>query len=123
MKKTKRAISSSKTPLSALAVKGAQKSVSSQEQSLESAALRNREKLQQSHDEMETRVREGNAEINRLGDVLQAEISEHTWAQEQFQVAVESAPNGILIIDQIGNIGLVNAHIEQLFGFTRSDLL
>ncbi|MGH7854948.1 MAG: PAS domain-containing protein, partial [Candidatus Binatia bacterium] len=123
MKKTKRAISSSKTRLSPLAVKSAKKSVlkPSQDQSLESAALQNREKLQQSHDQMEIRVREGNAEINRLGDALQAEINERTWAQEQFQVAVESAPNGILIIDQIGNIGLVNAHIEQLFGFTRNE--
>jgi Amt family ammonium transporter len=125
MKKTKRAISSSKTRLSPLAVKSAKKSVlkPSQDRSLESSALQNREKLQQSHDQMEIRVREGNAEINRLGDALQAEISERTWAQEQFQVAVESAPNGILIIDQIGNISLVNAHIEQLFGFARSELL
>jgi diguanylate cyclase (GGDEF)-like protein/PAS domain S-box-containing protein len=74
-------------------------------------------------DELKVRVRESTAEITRLNDALQAEISERTWAQEHFQIAVESSPNGILIIDQIGNITLINAHIEQLFGFTRSELL
>lgn len=82
-----------------------------------------REDLQRAHDELEIRVREGTAEISRLGDALQSEISERTWAQEQFQVAVESAPNGILIIDQDGSISLVNAQIEQLFGFVRDELM
>ena len=85
--------------------------------------LQSRDTLQQAHDELEIRVREGTAEIARLSDALQAEVSERTWAQEQFQVAVESAPTGILIIDQNGNIGLVNAQIEQLFGFARTELI
>ena len=86
------------------------------------ADVQSREKLQQAYDELEIRVREGTAEINRLSDALQTEISERTWAQEQFQVAVESAPNGILIIDEDGNISLVNAQIEKLFGFIRTEL-
>ena len=36
---------------------------------------------------------------------------------------VESAPTGILIIDHDGTILLVNAQIEQLFGFERSELI
>ena len=125
MKKTKRAINSRKTRLSH-AVKSAKNDAFKAppgRSSLDSAAVQNREKLQRAHDEMEIRVREGTAEVSRLSDALRAEISERTWAQEQFQVAVELAPNGILIIDQSGNIGLVNAQIEQLFGFTRSELL
>jgi len=82
-----------------------------------------RELLQRAHDELESRVRERTTEIARLSDALEAEVSERTWAQEQFQVAVESAPNGILIVDQSGNIRLVNAQIEQLFGFSRSELV
>ena len=88
-----------------------------------SVDVESRDRLQRAHDELETRVRESTAEINRLGDALQAEVNARTWAQEQFQVAVESAPNGILIIDQTGNISLVNAKIEQLFGFARNELL
>ena len=75
------------------------------------------------HDELELRVRQSTAEIARLSDALQSEISERTWAQEQFQVAVESAPNGILIVDPIGNISLVNAKIEQLFRYRRGELI
>ncbi len=126
MKKTKRAIrSSGKTGLSALAVKSKKTRVLTppQDEMLSSAALKSGEKAPPVHDETEIQVSEGMAEINRLSTALQAEISERTWAQELFQVAVESAPNGVLIIDQIGNITLVNAHIEQLFGFVRSELL
>ena len=82
-----------------------------------------RERLQREHDELKIRAREGRAEISRLGDALQSEISERAWAQEQFQVAVESAPNGILIINQNGKIALVNAQVEKLFGFAREELL
>jgi len=85
--------------------------------------VQSREVLQRAHDELESRVRESTAEIARLSDALQTEVSERTWAQEQFQVAVESAPNGILIVDQNGNIGLVNAQIEKLFGFSRAELV
>jgi diguanylate cyclase (GGDEF)-like protein/PAS domain S-box-containing protein len=83
----------------------------------------NRDALRRAHDELELRVREGTAEIARLSDALQSEISERTWAQEQFQVAVESAPNGILIVDPIANIRLVNAKIEQLFHYHRGELI
>jgi diguanylate cyclase (GGDEF)-like protein/PAS domain S-box-containing protein len=82
-----------------------------------------REALQRAHDELEMRVREGTTEIARLSEALEGEISERTWAEEQFHVAVESAPNGILIVDQNGNIGLVNAQIEHLFGFARNELM
>ncbi len=85
--------------------------------------LQLREALQSVQDKLELHVREGSEEIARLSDALQTEISERTWAQEQFQVAVESAPNGILIVDQSGNITLVNAYLEQLFGYTREELI
>jgi diguanylate cyclase (GGDEF)-like protein/PAS domain S-box-containing protein len=82
-----------------------------------------RDALKQAHDELELRVHESTAEIARLSDALQSEISERTWAQEQFQVAVESAPNGILIVDPMGNISLVNTKIEQLFRYNRVELI
>ena len=73
--------------------------------------------------EVELRLREGTEEIARLSDALQAEINERTRAQEQFQVTVESAPNGILIVDKNGKISLVNAQIEQQFGYDRGELM
>ncbi len=45
-------------------------------------------------------------------------------AQEQnVQVLVESAPNGILVVDDQGTIKLVNASTEKLFGYKRLELL
>jgi len=82
-----------------------------------------RETLQRAHDDLADRVREGTEEIARLFDALQIEINERTWAQEQFRVAVESAPNGILILNQEGRIVLLNAHVEQIFGYGREELL
>ena len=88
-----------------------------------SSDMQIRETLQRAHDDLEVRVREGAEEIARLFDALQIEINERTWAQEQFRVAVESAPNGILILNQEGRIVLLNAHVEQLFGYGREELL
>jgi len=82
-----------------------------------------RETLQRAHDELEIQVREGSEEVARLFDALQMEINERTWAQEQFRVAVESAPNGIVILNQDGRIAFLNPHVEQLFGFGREELL
>ncbi len=85
--------------------------------------LQLREALQGAREKLETHVRERTEEIARLSDALRTEITERTWAQEQFQVAVESAPNGILIVDQSGDITLVNAYLEQLFGYSREELI
>ena len=43
--------------------------------------------------------------------------------QEKFQMAVESAPNAMLMINHDGVIALVNAQTEILFGYTRDELL
>src|SRR5574341_135287 len=43
--------------------------------------------------------------------------------QERLRAAVESAPNGILMIDAAGKIVLVNQEIERLFGYSREELL
>jgi len=46
-------------------------------------------------------------------------------AQENdlFRLAVESAPNAILLVDDQGRIALVNAQTERLFGYPRAELL
>jgi PAS domain S-box-containing protein len=49
---------------------------------------------------------------------------ERAMAQEQnVQVLLESAPNGIVVIDEEGTITRVNATIERLFGYNRHELL
>jgi two-component system, cell cycle sensor histidine kinase and response regulator CckA len=58
----------------------------------------------------------GTAKITR-------ELSEQRFAEPAFQFAIESSPGGVLVIDGSGKINLVNASIERLFGYGRTELL
>jgi protein-histidine pros-kinase len=51
------------------------------------------------------------------------DITERKRATEHFRLALEAAPTGMLLMDETGKIVLVNAQIEKLFGYHRSELL
>jgi PAS domain S-box-containing protein len=51
------------------------------------------------------------------------DITERKLADEQFRMAIEAAPTGMLLMSRTGCIVLVNAEIENLFGYTRAELL
>lgn len=57
--------------------------------------------------------------IDRLEQVEQAVRA----SEKQFRLAVESSPSAMVMINQLGNIQMVNAETERLFGFGRADLL
>ncbi|HEV2749159.1 MAG TPA: PAS domain S-box protein [Gemmatimonadales bacterium] len=50
------------------------------------------------------------------------DITERKRAETRFRAAVESSPNGMLMIDREGKIVLVNREIERLFGYGREEL-
>jgi PAS domain S-box-containing protein len=52
-----------------------------------------------------------------------ADTTERKRAEVQFQLAFETAPHGMMILDQQGIITLINSKTEKLFGYGRSDLL
>ena len=45
------------------------------------------------------------------------------WGPADFEALLESAPDAILLVDEMGKITLVNRQAEQLFGYTRQALL
>ena len=51
------------------------------------------------------------------------DITERKRAEELFRQAVESAPNGMVMINPDGTIVLVNAQTEKMFGYDRDELL
>lgn len=51
------------------------------------------------------------------------DISARKLAEARFRVAVESSPNGVVMVDREGTIVLVNRETERLFGYPRPELL
>jgi len=51
------------------------------------------------------------------------DITQRKKAEDMFRQAVESAPAGMVMIDAVGKIVLVNAQTERLFGYRRDELL
>jgi PAS domain S-box-containing protein len=51
------------------------------------------------------------------------DITERKRGDEQFRLAIEAAPTGMLLMNLTGSIVLVNAQIENLFGYPRAELL
>ena len=51
------------------------------------------------------------------------DITERKRADEQFRLAIDAAPTGMLLMNLTGSIVLVNAQIERLFGYSRAELL
>src|SRR5262245_39176322 len=44
-------------------------------------------------------------------------------ATEEFQLAIEAAPVGMILVDGGGRIVLVNAQVETLFGYGRQEIV
>jgi two-component system, LuxR family, sensor kinase FixL len=51
------------------------------------------------------------------------DITERKQAEELFHLATEASPSGTVLVDDQGHIVLVNAHIEELFGYRRDELV
>ncbi len=59
----------------------------------------------------------------RLVSAAIRDITERRRAEQQFRDLLESAPDAMVIVDAEGKIVLVNAQAENLFGYTREELL
>jgi PAS domain S-box-containing protein len=56
-----------------------------------------------------------------LGSIV--DITERKKAEDRFRLAVESAPNSMVMTDAEGRIVLANLETERLFGYSRQELL
>jgi PAS domain S-box-containing protein len=51
------------------------------------------------------------------------DITERKRREDNFRLVVESAPSGMVMVDSNGLIVLVNSLVEQMFGYSREELL
>jgi PAS domain S-box-containing protein len=59
-----------------------------------------------------------------IGSVLVLhDVTERERGEERFRVAVEAAPNAMVMADHQGKITLVNTQTERLFGYSRAELI
>jgi len=60
---------------------------------------------------------------NRLYTVILRDVTERKRSEERLRLAIEAAPSGMILVDQRGQIILVNVQIEHQFGYSRDELL
>jgi PAS domain S-box-containing protein len=65
----------------------------------------------------------GGSVSKTIGELEAAAISERKRGDEQFRTLFESVPNGIVAVDFDGRIALVNARVEEMFGYAREELI
>jgi len=79
--------------------------------------------LVRSNDDLECRVRSRTEELTAANESLQSEMLERAEAEQRFRLAVEAAPNAMIMVNEEGTILLVNRQMENLFGYSRDELL
>lgn len=79
--------------------------------------------LVRARDQLEVVVSERTDELRRAIEQLQEELVQRTLAEKRFKDVVESAPDAMFVLDQSGEILLINAMAERLFGYPRDELV
>ncbi|MFC1664389.1 PAS domain S-box protein [Pseudomonadota bacterium] len=54
---------------------------------------------------------------------VKEDITEHVRLEEKFRLFVEAAPNGIVIVNDKGEIELINSEAERYFQYTQEELI
>ena len=67
-------------------------------------------------------IKDRGGEVYRVAGIAE-DVTERKLAAERFRLAVEAAPNGMVMVDADGMIVLANSQMEQLFGYRVEELL
>ncbi len=67
-------------------------------------------------------LRDGTGKLVGFGKVTR-DLTERVLPNEQFRLAIEATPTGMMMVNQSGQIVLVNSRLEKLFGYPRQELI
>ena len=88
------------------------------------------QRVERANAELELRVQDRTAELTQMNRALQAEIGERQRAtreatrnEARLRTLIETAVDGIAIIDQRGQVQLFNRACERMFGYRAEDVL
>jgi len=81
------------------------------------------QQLAQLNESLERRVSERTLELQASNERLAGEIEARTRAEQRFQSLFEFAPSATLLTDRHGVIEMVNAQVEQVFNYSKAELL
>lgn len=65
---------------------------------------------------------DAHGELVRTDGVIE-DITERKRGEERFRMLVEFAPDAMVVVNETGQIVLINAQAEMLFGYTRAELV
>lgn len=54
---------------------------------------------------------------------IHTDINERRKIEKKFHIAVEAAPNSMIMVDQNGRIEMINSKTEEMFGYKREELI
>jgi len=78
--------------------------------------------LQQLNETLEQRVQERTTQLTQALEREKTVRADAESARRQFEGLLESAPDGIVIVDAVGIITLVNTQAERMSGYAREEL-
>lgn len=79
--------------------------------------------VERTKSDLDVKVQERTAELSHVNARLEREVGERRAAEQRLRLVVESAPSGIVLVDEAGTIRLVNRRIEEQFGYSRDELI